>query len=183
LQEARRELEEPSRQLLEIEAEERALELETAAALAAWAEAGCNGHRPLPNAAAASSSLSRRREAATAAASVNSVAIGELDRQMADLRVRLRANEAEIAAEAARTLVSETAGELEALEAAVDEANARIATLMGLHALLRRNGGAGFLELAWRLAQQLKTPEIGASRAEVATATAQWEQRFEELVK
>jgi predicted nucleic acid-binding Zn-ribbon protein len=180
LQEARRELEEPSRQLLEIEAEEQALGLETAAALAAWAQGGCHDRRPVPNAAAASS-LARRREAATAAASANSVAIGEIDQQVADTRARLRAAEGEISAEAAVLLVSGVDAEMAALEAAIDDANGRIATLMGLHAFLHRNGGAGFPELAWRLSQRLRTPELGASKQEISAATEAWRRQFEEL--
>jgi hypothetical protein len=69
-----------------------------------------------------------------------------------------------------------------ALEAAIDEANGRIAMLMGLHAYLLRAGGHGLPELAWRLSQRLRTPELGASRPEIAAATAQWQRKFEELV-
>jgi hypothetical protein len=181
LQEARCELEAPSHQLLEIEAEEQALGLETAAALAAWAQGGCHDHRPVPNAAAASSSLARRREAATAAASANSVAIGEIDQQVADTRAKIRAAEGEISAEAAVLLVSGVDAEMAALEAAIDDSNGRIATLMGLHAFLHRNGGAGFPELAWRLSQRLRTPELGASKQEISAATEAWQRQFEEL--
>jgi hypothetical protein len=90
LQKARIELEGPSLELQSLAVEVEHFERETSAAIQDWISGGCNGHRPLPNAAAASPpSLSRRHEAATAAARANGVASGELDCQLAALRQRL----------------------------------------------------------------------------------------------
>jgi hypothetical protein len=51
---ARDELGAPARALDDIDAERRAAEVDIAGALSAWAQGGCDGHRPVPNAALAS---------------------------------------------------------------------------------------------------------------------------------
>jgi hypothetical protein len=71
LQKARAELDGPSLELQDLAAEAEHHERESMAAISAWISSGCEGHRPLPNAAMASS-LIRRHEAATAAARANS---------------------------------------------------------------------------------------------------------------
>jgi hypothetical protein len=53
---ARVELEAPAHALDNIEAEQRAAESDIAGALSAWAQSGCDGHRPVPNAALAPAS-------------------------------------------------------------------------------------------------------------------------------
>jgi hypothetical protein len=53
---ARDELAAPARALDNIEAEQRAAESDIAGALSAWAQSGCDGHRPVPNAALAPAS-------------------------------------------------------------------------------------------------------------------------------
>jgi len=69
------------------------------------------------------------------------------------------------------------------VKTAADELNIRIAAVMGLHSFLHRNGGHGFLQLAWQISQQMKMPEIGALRSEILAAEAEWEGKFMGLIE
>jgi hypothetical protein len=78
-------------------------------------------------------------------------------------------------------LVAEVDGKLAEVKAAADSLNLKIAAVMGLHSLLHKNGGHGFAQLAWRISQVMKTPEIGASRSEILAAEVQWAAKFDGL--
>jgi hypothetical protein len=118
---------------------------------------------------------------AQCAIDANSGAIDEIIRQQADLRSRLVALEGQIAAEAAVVLVAEVDGKLAEVKAAADSLNLKIAAVMGLHSFLHRNGGAGFPQLAWQISQQMKTPDLGATRSEILAAEAEWAAKFDGL--
>jgi hypothetical protein len=127
--------------------------------------------------------IARQKQATQCAIDANSVAVDEISKQQADLRSRLVALEGQIATEAAVVLVGEVDGKLADVKTAADNLNTAIAGVLGLRSFLHRNGGHGFAELAWRVTQAMKTPEIGATRQEIGAAEAQWQSKFAELTK
>jgi hypothetical protein len=73
--------------------------------------------------------------------------------------------------------------EVTAVRMAADEFNAALARVMGLRAFTLKHGGSpAFIRLAEQISL-LKTPAIGATRAETESAAAEWERRFEELAR
>jgi predicted nucleic acid-binding Zn-ribbon protein len=179
LTEARAELEEPSRVLADIEAERQAIEADTAAELALWAQQGCQGQRPTAN-PERMSALARQRQATQGAIDANAESILEIARQQAAVRQRLAALDEQIAVEAAAVLAAGLEGELEDMKAAADGLNSALARVMGMRVFLLQGGNHAFLRLAERISQ-LKTPQIGSTKSEVEAAAEGWRQRFEEL--
>jgi hypothetical protein len=183
LQEARVELEEPSRVLADIEAEQQSLELETAEAIAAWAAAGCAGARPALDPAARLSDIAKRLDAARKAVEANAVPLAEVDSQMVTLRQRLAALDGEIASGIAVVLADELEGELAGVRAAADELNAALARVMGLRVFaLSHRGTPGFMRLVEQLLA-LQTPVIGSTKIQIEVAAAEWRSKFAEMVR
>jgi hypothetical protein len=181
LQAARAELEAPGRQIQEFEAEVRTLHAETASAISAWVSGGCRGARPASDPARV---IARRAEAARQALNANAARIGEIDRQMVTLRHQLADADGQIAGEIAVVLGRELEADLAQVQIAADDLNAAISRVMGLRAFLiaQGRGNPAFQRLAERI-QHLKTPAIGSTRDETASAAASWARRFEEMTK
>jgi sugar/nucleoside kinase (ribokinase family) len=182
LEKARAELEQASIRLGEIEAEQRLLDDDRAARLSEWVRGGCTGPQPEPDRARLAN-LTKQQEAAQATVGASAGPIAVIDSQMATLRQRLAAADVQIASEIAAVLAGELDAKLADVQIAADALNAGLANVMGLRAFAFKHGGNyAFSQLAQKISA-LKTPEIGATRAETEAAEEQWQHKFDELTR